>query len=96
VDGDDEWELSYVNEYMTLEKEGKRLATFPDLMTTFNEQGEPKTSALLEKEQTIYLVSVPKERIPVGDGNRYSDAFEPIEAALGKPMIKYLQGYLKG
>ena len=96
VDGDDEWELSYVNEYMTLEKEGKRLATFPDLMTTFNEQGVPKTSALLEKEQTIYLVSVPKEKILVGDGNRYSDAFEPIEAALGKPMIKYLQGYLKG
>ena len=96
MDGDDEWELSYVNEYMTLEKEGKRLATFPDLMTTFNEQGVPKTSALLEKEQTIYLVSVPKEKILVGDGNRYSDAFEPIEAALGKPMIKYLQGYLKG
>ena len=96
VSGSDVWELSYVNEYMTLEKDGKRLATFPDLMTTFNEQGEPKTSAALEKGQTIYLVNVPKEKIPVGDGNRYADAYEPIEEALGKPMIKYLEGYFKG
>lgn len=95
-DGNEEWELSYVNEYMTLEKDGERLATFPDLMTTFNEKGEPVTSALLEKGETIYLVNVPKEKIPVGDGNKYADAFEPIEAALGKPMIEYLKGYLKG
>lgn len=93
---DDIWELSFVNEYMTLEKDGERLATFPDLMTTFNEEGEPKTSAALGKGQTIYLVNVPKEKILVGDGNRYADAFEPIEAALGKPMVKHLQGYLKG
>lgn len=90
------WELSYVNEYMTLEKDGERLATFPDLMTTFNEKGEPKTSAALKKGETIYLAYVSRERIPVGDGNKYADSFEPIEAALGKPMIKYLEGYLKG
>jgi len=95
-EGKKEWELSYVNEYMTLEKDGKRLATFPDLMTTFNVKGEPITSALLEKGETIYLVNVPKEKTPVGDGNRYADAYEPIEAALGKPMVKYLEGYLKG
>jgi DUF917 family protein len=95
-DGDEEWELSYVNEYMTLEKNEKRLATFPDLMTTFNENGEPVTSAALEKDQTIYLVNVPKEKIPVGDGNRYAEAYEPIEKALRKPMIEYLSEYLKG
>jgi DUF917 family protein len=81
---------------MTLEKDGKRLATFPDLMTTFNEKGEPVTSAALEKDQTVYLVNVPKEKIPVGDGNKYADAYEPIEEALGKPMTRYLEGYLKG
>ena len=91
----EEWKLSYVNEYMTLEKEGERLATFPDLMTTFNEQGEPVTSAALKKGQTIYLVNVSKEKIPVGDGNRYTEVFEPIEDALGKPMVKHLEGYLK-
>ena len=96
VNGDGEWELSYVNEYMTLEKDGERLATFPDLMTTFNEKGEPKTSAMLKKGETVYLALVPKEKTPVGDGNRYADSIEPIEEALGKPMVKYLKGYLKG
>lgn len=90
------WELSFVNEYMTLEKDGNRIATFPDLMTSFNVDGEPVTSATLQEGQTIYLLNVPKEKIPVGDGNKYADAYEPIEAALGKPMIKYLGDYLKG
>jgi DUF917 family protein len=58
--GNEEWELSYVNEYMTLEKNGDRLATFPDLLTTFNDLGEPVTSTTIEKDQTLYLVYVNK------------------------------------
>jgi DUF917 family protein len=92
--GSESWELSYVNEYMTLEKDSERLATFPDLMTTFNEKGEPVTSAALKERQMIYLVSVPKEKIQVGHGNRYPEIYEPIEAVLGKPMVKYLGDYL--
>ncbi len=94
--GGEEWELSYVNEYMTLEKDGERLATFPDLMTTFDEEGDPVTSASLAKGQTVYVVNVPKEKISVGDGNRYSENYEVVEAALGRPMVKHLEGYLKG
>jgi uncharacterized protein len=93
--GEDEWELSYVNEYMTLEKDGVRLATFPDLMTTFDEEGEPVTSAALREGQKVYLVNAPKEKILVGDGNRYPEIYKPVEDALGKPMVKHLEGYLK-
>jgi len=93
-EGSDEWELTYVNEYMTLESEGNRLATFPDLLTTFNKKGEPITSAALRKGDTVYLVNVSKDKIPVGDGNKYSENYEPIEKALGKPMVKYLKDYL--
>ena len=95
VQGKDEWELGYVNEYMTLEKGGKRLATFPDLMTTFDEKGEPVTSAALREGQTVYLVNVPKEKILVGDGNRYPEMYKPIEDALGKPLVKHLAEYLR-
>lgn len=93
--GKDEWELTYVNEYMTLEKGGKRLATFPDLMTTFDEKGEPVTSAALREGQTVYLVNVPKENILVGDGNRYPEMYKSIEDALGKLMVKHLAEYLR-
>jgi hypothetical protein len=92
--GSDEWELTFVNEYMTLEKNDKRLSTFPDLLTTFNNDGEPVTSASLNKGDTIYLAAVPKEKIPVGDGNKYSENYISIEAVIGKPMIKHLKGYL--
>jgi DUF917 family protein len=88
------WKLTYVNEYMTLEKDGHRIATFPDLMTTFNEEGDPVTSAGLEKGQYIYIVSVPKEKIPIGHGNRYPEIYEPIEDVLGKPIVKFLGNYL--
>ena len=94
-DGKDEWELGYVNEYMTLEKAGRRLATFPDLMTAFDEKGEPTTSASLREGQTVYLVTVPKEKLLVGDGNRYPEIIKPIEEALGRPMVKHLAGYLR-
>jgi len=94
-EGSQEWTLEYVNEYMLLEKDGERIATFPDLLTTFNEQGEPVTSATLEKGQTIHLVLVPKENILVGDGNKYPEVYKPIEEALNKSMIPYLKGFLK-
>jgi len=95
IKGERTWELGYVNEYMTLESGGKRLATFPDLMTTFDAEGSPITSAALKQGDDVYLVKVPKEKIKVGDGNRYPEIYDPVEKALGKPMVKYLKGYLK-
>lgn len=95
IEGDGEtFELTYVNEYMTLEKEGERLATFPDLLTTFNGEGLPSTSASLKQGEDIYLALVDKEKIPIGDGNRYAENYAGLEEALNKPMVTYLEDYL--
>jgi len=88
------YELTFVNEYMTLEKDGRRLATFPDLMTTFNGEGVPSTSASLQEGESVFLALVDKEKIPVGDGNRYPENYKGLEEALNKPMVKYLGDYL--
>ena len=80
---------------MTLESGGKRLATFPDLMTTFDAEGSPVTSAALKQGDEVYIVNVHKEKIKVGDGNRYPEIYDPVEKALGKPIVKHLKGYLK-
>ncbi len=95
IEGRKTWELGYMNEYMTLELDGKRVSTYPDLMTTFDAEGNPITSTSLRQGDTIYLVTAPKEKLKVGDGNRYPEIYEPVEKALDKPMIKYLKGYLK-
>jgi len=89
------YEASYLNEYMTLELEGKRLATFPDLICTFREDGMPVSSASVEKGDEVYLTVTGRDRIPIGDGNRYSENYETVERALGKPMVGHLKGFLK-
>jgi DUF917 family protein len=89
------FEATYVNEYMTLERGGERLATFPDLICTFDGHGDPVTSATVEEGDDVFLTLTDKEKIPIGDGNRYPEIYEPIEAALGRPMVPYLLGFLK-
>jgi len=95
VAGKKTWEVTYVNEYMTLEADGKRVNTYPDLITTFDADGVPVNSTTLKQGDTIYVVTAPRDRIKVGDGNKYPEIYAPIEAALGKPMISHLKGYLK-
>jgi len=96
VEGDGEtFETTYVNEYMTLERAGERQATFPDLICTFDGDGRPVTSAAIEEGDDVFLTLTAKERIPIGDGNRYPEIYEPIEAALEKPMVQYLRGFLR-
>ena len=89
------YEVTYVNEYMTLERDGERLGTFPDLICTFGDDGSPMTSASIEEGDKIYLTNTDKDLIPIGDGNRYPEVYEPIERALGKPMVSHLKGFLK-
>lgn len=94
-DGGKVYEATYLNEYMTLELDGRRLATFPDLICTFGEDGMPATSAAVEEGDKVYLTVTGRDLIPVGDGNRYSEVYEVVERALGKPMVGYLKGFLK-
>ena len=94
-DGGGAWELDYINEYMLVERKGERLHTFPDLIATFNQEGEPVTSAAVEEGMRLYVLVAPKEKILVGDGNRYPEAYLPLEEALGKPLRPYLEGFLR-
>ena len=94
--GTEIYEVSYMNEYMTLEHEDRRIATFPDLICTFGRDGMPLTSASIREGDEVFLTKTPKELIPIGDGNRYADIYDPVENALGKPMVKYLKDFLKG
>lgn len=80
---------------MTLDVGDRRLATFPDLVTTFDEEGLPATSAQLEEGDTVYLISVDKSKILVGNGNRYTENIEPIERVLKRPLIEHIRGYMK-
>ncbi|MFM1651656.1 DUF917 domain-containing protein [Brevibacillus sp. B_LB10_24] len=84
-------ELTFWNEYMTLEAKGERLATFPDLIMAFDaESGLPLESARIANGQKAAVIAVPRENLLLGSPMRNKKLFLPVEEAIGKPMIKYL------
>jgi hypothetical protein len=84
-------ELTFWNEYMTLEAKGERLATFPDLIMTFDaESGLPLESARIVNGQKAAVIVVLRENLLLGSPMRNKKLFVPVEEAIGKPMIKYL------
>lgn len=84
------WELTFWNEYMTLEKDGERLATFPDLIVTLAaDELRPLGSAEVTKGREVILLTAPKDELILGEGMRRPELFEPAEKAIGKPLIPY-------
>lgn len=83
-------ELTFWNEYMTVERDGSRLATFPDLITVLDaETGEAITTAEIEAGQDVVVVTAPAESLLLGAGMRQRDLFEPVEDVLETPVIEY-------
>lgn len=84
----EKYELTFWNEYMTLEKNGQRLATFPDLIMTFDATtASPLISAALKESQEIYLIAVPSQKLILGDGVKDPELLQKAEQAIGKRMI---------
>lgn len=84
-------EMTFWNEYMTLEKDGKRLYTFPDLIMTFDkDSGMPLTTAEISKGKNIVVISTSKDNIKLGAGMHDSKLLEEIEPIINKEIIKYI------
>lgn len=95
--GERTFEVTYVNEFMTLESEGRRLATFPDLITMLSaETSRPVLSADLKRGLKVHLLVVGRHNIPLGAGVRYRDVYESVERAIGKPIAAFVEDILVG
>jgi hypothetical protein len=85
-----ELELGFVNEYLTAEAAGERLATFPDVLTTLAVQtGRIISIANLREGDEVAVLHVPKANVPLGDGVREPSVYPEVEAMLGKPLADY-------
>jgi uncharacterized protein len=83
-------ELGFVNEYMTAESDGERLATFPDVLTTLStETGRIISIANLREGDEVAVLHVPKANVPLGDGVKEPSVYPEVEAMLGKPLAEY-------
>lgn len=83
-------ELTFWNEYMTAEQGGNRIATFPDLIMTFDAStGLPVTSAEMRRGMTAAVLTVPSHNLKLGSGMRDPDLYLPCEKAVGKEIISF-------
>jgi hypothetical protein len=85
-----ELELGFVNEYLTAESGGERLATFPDVLATLS----PKTGRIisianLREGDEVAVLHVPKANVPLGDGVREPSVYPEVESMIGKPLAEY-------
>jgi DUF917 family protein len=84
------YQLTFWNEYMTLEQHDQRLATFPDLITTLSAtEPRPVSSAELRQHQRVLVISVPHQHLRLGGGMRQPELFQVAEGAVGKELIRY-------
>ena len=85
-----ELELGFVNEYLTAESGGERLATFPDVLATLSTAtGRIISIANLREGDDVAVLHVPKANVPLGDGVREPSVYPEVEAMLGKPLAQY-------
>jgi uncharacterized protein len=85
-----ELELGFVNEYLTAESGGERLATFPDVLATISlESGRIISIADIAPGDEVTVLHVPKANVPLGDGVREPSVYPEVEAMLGKPLAEY-------
>lgn len=86
-----EYETTFWNEYMTLEKKGERLGTFPDLIMTLSADGMPVTTAEIEQGQEVFIINVPASKLILGEGMRCMDLMKTIEPVVGKSIVEYIK-----
>ncbi|CEG22055.1 hypothetical protein BN1080_00975 [Planococcus massiliensis] len=84
----DDLELTFWNEYMTVEMNGERRGTFPDLIMTFNaDTGMPIVSAEIEDNMNIAVISVPKENLKLSSTMFNLKLLKAIEPIVEKKII---------
>ncbi|PLS14651.1 hypothetical protein CVD28_26735 [Bacillus sp. M6-12] len=87
----DSYYMTFWNEYMTIEKDGERFGTFPDLIMTLDAKtARPIVSAAIEKGQQIAVISVPKENLILSSTMRNEKLMKPVEEIIKKSIIRYL------
>ncbi len=86
----DDYELSFWNEYMTLERNGVRIGTFPDLLVTLDAStGLAISSAEISDGSSVLILKIPASRLILGAGMHQRELFQEAENILKRELIRY-------
>ena len=84
--------LHVMNEYMAVEGGGSRLATFPDVITTLNPEGQPVSVGHLNEGMELSVFHIAKAHLPLSSSVKDPSVYPIVEAALGIPIARYALG----
>lgn len=86
----DEVVLAICNEFMAVEIDGNRVATFPDLIVTLSKKdGMPTAAAEMRTGDPVAVVVVDRGKIALGAGVWDPQAYAGVEALLGTKLADY-------
>ena len=82
--------VRYLNEYMTVDVDGQRVATYPDVIATLSlEDGRPVSIAQMTEGREVALFVVDQSRVPLSSSTRDRFALEEVERIMGVALIGY-------
>jgi DUF917 family protein len=81
--------LRYLNEYMTVDQGGERIATYPDVITTLSLQtGRPVSIAQIADSDEVAVFHVHRKHLPLSSSTRDRIALEEVEQIMGVDLIR--------
>lgn len=85
--------LHVMNEYMAVDDgNGGRLATYPDVITTLDEDGVPVSVGEIREGMRLHVLRVPKAVIPVSSSVTDPSVYPVVERTLGIDIAGYALG----
>ncbi len=80
--------VRYLNEYMSVELDGLRVATYPDVIATLSlEDGRPVSIAEMTAGREVAIFVVDQSRLPLSSSTRDRFALEEVEKIMGITLI---------
>jgi DUF917 family protein len=81
--------LRYLNEYMTVDKGSKRVATYPDVITTLSlETGRPATISEISEGDRLAVFHIHRRHLPLSSSTHDRVALEEVEKIMGVELIR--------
>jgi hypothetical protein len=82
--------VRYLNEYMTVDFDGERVSTYPDVIATLSvEDGRPVSIAEMKEGREVALFVVDRSLLPLSSSTRDTFALEEVEQIMGVDLVRY-------
>ena len=85
--------IHVMNEHMAVDDaDGKRLAGYPDVITTLTVDGQPLSAGKVREGMDILIFRIAKDKIPLSSSVRDPSVYPVVEKALGITLSDYALG----